>query len=199
MGWAIWPGVLACLCLGIVLVTNKPAQASVPVPDSAKARQEAKRLDRLPPVKPHGKSRIDHSGRKEKGRASWYGPGFVHKLMADGKRMNPKSNVAASKTLPLGTTARVVNLRNGKAVTVKIEDRGPFVDGRVVDVSPKVAKELGMKELGLAPVVVKPITVPQPNGGIKLGAGAADLTAKEIEKATRTTRALTGETETASR
>jgi len=200
-GWAVRLRMIACLCLGSVLITSQPVSAKVPPPDSAVARQEAKRLDQLPPVTPHGKSRVDRSGRSEKGHASWYGPGFAHRRMADGNRMNPKSNVAASKTLPLGTTAQVVNLKTGKAATVNIEDRGPFVDGRVVDVSPKVARELGMKKLGVVPVVVKPITVPQPDGDVKLGAGAADLNAKQIKQAARTTKALTGadETETAER
>ena len=168
IGWAVWLRTIPCLCLGSVLITSQPAAAKAPEPDSAVARQEAQRLDRLPPVTPHGKARVDHSGRKEKGHASWYGPGFAHKRMADGNRMNPKSNVAASKTLPLGSTARVINLKTGKEATVKVEDRGPFVDGRVMDVSPKVANELGMKHVGVAPVVVKPITVPQPNGDVKL-------------------------------
>ncbi|HJV76058.1 MAG TPA: septal ring lytic transglycosylase RlpA family protein, partial [Noviherbaspirillum sp.] len=70
--------------------------------------------------------------------------------------------------------AEVTNLANGKSEVVEIRDRGPYVDGRIVDVSPKVAEKLDMKKEGVAPVVVKPIEVPQPNGDIKLGAGAAD-------------------------
>ena len=113
-------------------------------------------------------------------------------VMANGERMNPRANVAASKTLPLGTTAEVTNLRNGNSATVQIEDRGPFVDGRVVDVSPKVANEIGLKKHGVAPVVVKPIAVPQPNGEVKLGAGAADATPQQIRQATQTTKATGG-------
>lgn len=185
----------------MLLAHPAPAHATIPSADSLKARQEAMRLDRLPPIRPHGQALIDHSGRKQRGKASWYGPGFAHKLMANGDPMNPNANIAASKTLPLGTTAKVVNLRNGRAATVKIEDRGPFVDGRVVDVSPKVARQLGIKKVGVAPVVVKPIAVPLPDGQVKLGAGAAGLPLAQIEQATRTTRALaaTRTTETASR
>ncbi len=115
--------------------------------------------------------------------------------------MNPNANVAASKTLPLGTTATVTNLKNGKTATVKVEDRGPFVDGRVVDLSPKVAADLDIKKEGVTPVVVKPITVPQPNGDVKLGAGAADASPQEVKQAAETTKALVSgpETETASR
>lgn len=163
-------------------------------PTSAAARKEAALLNRLPAVNvPRGdRPRIDHSGRKEKGIASWYGGRFDGRLMANGRRMDPHANTAASKTLPLGTTANVVNLDNGRSVTVKVEDRGPFVDGRVVDVTPKVATELHMTRKGVVPVVVKPIAVPQRDGTVKLGAGAAGLSLAKIEQATRTTEALIG-------
>ncbi|MDB5759201.1 MAG: hypothetical protein JWM30_2490 [Burkholderia sp.] len=92
--------------------------------------------------------------------------------MADGSRMNPNANVAASKTLPLGTTAWVTNLENSKSEVVEIRDRGPYVRDRIVDVTPKVAEKLDMKEDGVAPVVVQPIAVPQPDGSIKPGDGA---------------------------
>jgi len=177
------------------------APGAVPPPQSAAARQEAEKLNRLPPVHPHGVAPIDHSGRKVAGRASYYARYFDHRKMADGRRMNPNTNIAASKTLPLGTTASVTNLRNGRTVTVRIEDRGPFIDGRVVDVSPKVAGELDIKKRGVVPVIVKPIAVPLPDGKVKLGAGAANATPRAIEQATATTKALVDDkpTETASR
>ncbi len=179
-----------------------PALAEVPPPDSPAARQEAEKLDQLPAVAPHGKARIDHSGRKETGRASFYARKFARRKMADGRPMNLNANVVASKTLPLGTTAAVTNLQNGKTATVKVEDRGPFIDGRVVDLSPKVARDLDItKKQGVAPVEVKPIAVPQPDGQVKLGAGAAAATPEEIQQATETTRALVDkrDIETASR
>jgi rare lipoprotein A len=114
----------------------------------------------------------DHSGAARTGKASYYGKQFHGKKMADGTPMNPNANIAASRTLPLGTKAEVTNLKNGKSEVVEIRDRGPYVDGRIVDVSPKVAEKLDMKEGGVAPVVVKPIEVPLPDGSIKLGAGA---------------------------
>ena len=82
-----------------------------------------------------------------------------------------------------------INLQNGKSATVRVEDRGPFVAGRVMDVTFKVAQELEMSS-GVVPVEVKPIAVPQPNGEVKLGAGAADLTPQQIRQATRTTQSL---------
>jgi len=147
-------------------------------------------------VTPHGHATIDHSGRKQAGRASFYADRFADKKMADGHRMSPDTIAAASKTLPLGTVAEVTNLENGRSARVQVEDRGPFIDGRVVDVTPKVAHQLGMMRRGVAPVVVKPIAVPQPDGAVKLGAGAAGLSPQEMKAATRQSRALAGGAET---
>jgi len=121
-----------------------------------------------------GHASLDRSGKPRKGKASYYGHEFYSKKMADGTPMNPQSNVAASKTLPLGTKARVTNLENGNNAVVDIRDRGPYVKGRIVDVSPKTADKLGLKENGTAPVEVKPIEVPQPDGSVKPGAGATE-------------------------
>jgi rare lipoprotein A len=117
---------------------------------------------------------LDRTGKTRKGKASYYSQKFYSKKMADGTPMNPQSNVAASKTLPLGTKAKVTNLENGKTDEVEIRDRGPYVKNRIVDVSPKTADKLGLKENGTAPVEVKPIEVPQPDGSVKPGTGATD-------------------------
>jgi rare lipoprotein A len=110
---------------------------------------------------------LDHTGKPRKGEASYYGRNFYRKKMADGTRMNPQSNVAASKTLPIGTKARVTNLENGSSEVVEIRDRGPYVKDRIVDLTPKTADKLGMKKDGTVPVEVKPIEVPQPDGSVK--------------------------------
>lgn len=164
--------------------------ADPPPLDSPQARQEAEHLAHLPPVTPSGGIHLDHSGRKERGKASYYAPHFANRKMADGRRMNPNSNIVASKTLPLGSVAKVTNLQNGKTTTVKVEDRGPFVSGRVVDLAPKVANELDLKQQGVVPVEVKPVTVPQPGGGVKLGAGAAEASPEEVRQAVNTTKEL---------
>ncbi|MDR3535033.1 MAG: septal ring lytic transglycosylase RlpA family protein [Acetobacteraceae bacterium] len=180
---------IAAVMAGLVLAMHT-AGAAVPPPDSPAARQAAERLAQMPPVAPHGGAPIDHSGRTEKGRASYYASHFAHRKMANGRRLDPNARTAASKTLPLGTTAKVVNTANGREAMVQVEDRGPFVDGRVVDVTPRVAKELDIGKDGVAPVVVKPIAVPQPDGDVKLGAGAAGASPQEIRQATQTTREL---------
>ncbi|HEV7816430.1 MAG TPA: septal ring lytic transglycosylase RlpA family protein, partial [Janthinobacterium sp.] len=102
----------------------------------------------------------DRSGAARKGKASYYGPEFHGKKMANGERMDPESHVAASKSLPLGTKAKVTNLETGKSDTVVIGDRGPYVPGRIIDVTPKTAEKIEMKKDGVAPVVVRPVELP---------------------------------------
>jgi rare lipoprotein A len=167
---------------GFLLLLAASAIAAPPPSEQPAARQEAEKLAQLPPVAPHGG--IDHSGRKQKGRASYYAQHFTNRKMADGHRFDPNSNVAASKSLPIGTTAKVTNLNNGKTALVKVQDRGPLVDGRVVDLTPKVADQLDMKKAGVTPVEVAPIAVPQADGAVKLGAGASGTNAQEVEQAT---------------
>jgi len=109
--------------------------------------------------------------------------------MADGRRMDPQANVIASKTLPLGTTAKVTNAETGKSVVVTVEDRGKLPGGRVADVTPHVAQELALtKKQGVAPVVVTPIAVPQPNGSVKVGAGAAGASPQGVDEANAKTQ-----------
>jgi rare lipoprotein A len=116
---------------------------------------------------------LDHSGRKQVGKASFYARKFAHRKMANGKPMNPRAHIAASKTLPLGTVAKGTNLHTGQSTVVTIEDRGPHVRGRIVDLSPAAAQEIGITaQQGVAPVEVAPIEVPLPDGSTKPGEGA---------------------------
>lgn len=154
-------------------------------------QQEAEKLDRLPPLTSEPGGHIDHSGRKQQGRASYYARHFTNRKMADGHRMNPNSDIAASKTLPLGSVAKVTNLDNGKSATVNIEDRGPYVRGRVVDLAPKAAEQIDLTKKGVTPVEVKPITLPEPDGSVKLGAGAAEASPQEVRHAIEETKQLT--------
>jgi rare lipoprotein A len=88
----------------------------------------------------------------ESGVASVYGSGdgYAGRKTASGERMNPGAMTAAHKSLPFGSRVRVTNKKNGRSVTVRINDRGPFVRGRVIDLSPAAARALGFA--GLAPV-----------------------------------------------
>ena len=88
----------------------------------------------------------------QQGVASWYGPGFHGRTTASGERFNQHELTAAHKKLPLGTKATVTNLKNGKMVEVEINDRGPYVGGRILDLSKAAADQLGMKHAGTTPV-----------------------------------------------
>jgi rare lipoprotein A len=117
----------------------------------------------------------DLTGHKRVGKASIYAKRFVGHKMADGAPMLPHGNNAASKTLPIGTTAKVTNLETGASAVVKIEDRGPYVKGRIVDLSPSTAQKIGVDAKdGVAKVSVEPIAVPLPNGDVKPGVAAPE-------------------------
>lgn len=88
------------------------------------------------------------------GEASYYGPGFHGKKTAMGEKFDQNDLTAAHPSLPLGTKATVTNLENGNSVDVKINDRGPYVKGRDIDLSKGAAKELGIKD-GVAPVKIE--------------------------------------------
>lgn len=95
--------------------------------------------------------------------------------MADGGKMDPTGDNAASKTLPLGTTARVTNIATGESAMVTIRDRGPYVKGRIVDLSPSTAQKIGItEESGVAKVRVAPIAVPLPDGSTRRGVATLD-------------------------
>jgi len=129
--------------------------------------------DRLPVI---AKPQLDRSGKARIGKASFYARMFAGRKMANGNKMDPQDSNAASRTLPLGTTAKVTNLTTGKSAVVRIEDRGPYVAGRIVDLSPATAREIGITPReGVTQVEVAPITVPLADGSIKLGAAANEV------------------------
>jgi rare lipoprotein A (peptidoglycan hydrolase) len=98
---------------------------------------------------------ISRSRSRIIGEASWYGPGFNGKTTASGDVFDKEKMTAAHKTLPLGSKARVTNLANEKSVEVEINDRGPFVEGRIIDLSQAAARALGMIDEGKARVQVE--------------------------------------------
>jgi len=95
------------------------------------------------------------------GSASWYA---LHSKTASGEPMNPNALTAAHRSLPFGTKVLVENLNNGRSVVVRINDRGPFVGGRIIDVSKAAAAQIGMLQSGTAKVRITPV------GGGALGA-----------------------------
>lgn len=91
----------------------------------------------------------------EVGTASWYGPGFHGNYTASGERFDKNSLTAAHTTLPMPSMVRVTNLDNNRSVIVRINDRGPFAENRIIDLSRKAAEELGMLKTGTAKVRVQ--------------------------------------------
>lgn len=98
---------------------------------------------------PKGEAGLD-VGIKERGMASWYGEQFHGKQAANGELFDMQALTAAHRTLPLGSMVRVVNLTNGKHVRVRINDRGPYVNGRILDLSQAAAMKLGMVQNGIS-------------------------------------------------
>jgi peptidoglycan lytic transglycosylase len=92
------------------------------------------------------------TGRAEVGLASWYGEFHQGQSTASGEIFDMRRLTAAHRTLPLGTRLRVTNLENGRVVHVRVNDRGPYVSGRVIDVSREAARALGIVEQGVVPV-----------------------------------------------
>lgn len=107
-------------------------------------------------------------GYSERGIASWYGKDFHGKSTANGECYNMYAFTAAHKTLPLPTLVRVTNLENNKSIVVKVQDRGPFVRGRMIDLSYAAAQSLDIVRTGTAPVLVEAIGGPHHKSG---GAG----------------------------
>jgi len=120
-------------------------------------------------IDPNAKRQLDRSGQKRTGKASFYADHYSGKTMADGTPMRLYGNNTASITLPLGTTAKVTNLDTGRSAIVTIRDRGPYVRGRIVDLSPATARKIGLeRKKGLAKVEVAPLTIPLPDGTVKI-------------------------------
>ncbi|MGH9556135.1 MAG: septal ring lytic transglycosylase RlpA family protein [Terriglobales bacterium] len=94
------------------------------------------------------------------GKASWYGKRFHGRKTANGESYNMFEMTAAHRDLPMGTWVKVTNLRNGRSVVLRINDRGPFLDSRVIDTSYRAAEHLGFREQGI--VRVRLDVVPQP-------------------------------------
>jgi len=94
------------------------------------------------------------------GNASWYGPDFDGKKTANGERFNAESLTAAHPNLPFGSWVRIVNTRNGKFEVVRINDRGPYQEGREIDVSYRVARKIGLINSGVSQVRLELMQLP---------------------------------------
>jgi rare lipoprotein A len=124
-----------------------PEMVSIPQPSIAKPG----------PAKP---TELKGAVSVQTGQASWYGKAFAGKPTASGEIFNHELLTAAHRSLPLGTNIRVTNVENGKSVEVRVNDRGPYVGGRIIDLSRAAARALGMIEDGLTEVRLETISLP---------------------------------------
>jgi rare lipoprotein A (peptidoglycan hydrolase) len=137
----------------------------IPPPSRAQAAAAARRAAAIPDLAPGppaaALATVEATRARaerpvlETGTASWYGPGFAGRPTASGEIFDPLDMTAAHPELPLGTEVVVVNLANGREARLRINDRGPFIGDRVIDVSKAAAKALGFYYTGLAEVRVE--------------------------------------------
>lgn len=120
------------------------------------------------------------------GRASWYGPKFAGRKTANGEIFDPNQLTAAHKTLPFGTFVQVHNLENNMSVVVRINDRGPFKPGRIIDLSRAAAESINMISTGTAPVRIEPLLSNTPSHS--LSARASALSPSAHQPTTQSTR-----------
>jgi rare lipoprotein A len=126
-------------------------------------------------------------GNIQKGLASWYGPEFHGKLTSNKEIYNMHDLTAAHPTLPFGTYVKVTNLDNGRSVVVRINDRGPFVKGRIIDLSYAAATKLGMSGPGVVPVMIEVLKKYSPKKSsqkyfVQVGAFVVKKNAKSLKK-----------------
>ena len=108
---------------------------------------------------------------RQVGEASWYGPDFHGKTTANGERYNMLLMTAAHQTLPFNTLVRVTNLENGRAAVVRINDRGPFLKGRILDLSYTAARALGASSAGVIRVRIEVVGKADPASGARPASG----------------------------
>ena len=121
-------------------------------------------------------------GYRETGVASWYGEAFHGRPTANGEIYNMYGLTAAHRLMPLGTVVKVTNRENGRSVTVKVNDRGPFVHGRVLDLSYGAAKQLEMTSNGTASVAIEVVDLPSNFKASGAGRFTVQVGAFEIEE-----------------
>jgi rare lipoprotein A len=138
--------------LAVVLSVASLGAGAASGPNSLEAAKVTQPLVTATSVSKTRKTNSPKPKAYQVGTASWYGEYFQGRTTASGEPFDMRDFTAAHPSLPLGTFVRVTNLRNGKAVVVRINDRGPVVDGRIIDLSRDAASALGFKERGLQTV-----------------------------------------------
>lgn len=164
--WGRRPSVLFALLLAVLAGCASPQKTVVhappptykpPVPQPKKTPPQPRVKETLPKPKPKKEVSKPKPKRYQSGVASWYGRRFHGRRTANGERYNMNAMTAAHRKLPFGTWVRVERLDNGRQVVVRINDRGPFIKGRVIDLSRAAARRLGILGAGVASVRIIPL------------------------------------------
>jgi rare lipoprotein A len=138
--------------------SNSASAAKKENPPEAESRDEDSKADLAEPAIPAGATPLS----TEVGRASWYGPPYHNRRGSNGEVYNMHAMTAAHRTLPLGSIVRVTNLKTGHSALVRITDRGPFIPGRVLDLSLAAARKIDVYQPGIAEVKVEVMQAPAP-------------------------------------
>ena len=148
---------LLAMCLGLLFSQGCAMLQRTPVPTQPETTKPT--IKKSPPVQ---------AKLPQTGKASWYGPQHQGKRTASGEIFDQALLTAAHQTLPFGTKIKVTNLANGKSVEVKINDRGPFGKGRIIDVSRAAARVLGIVGSGITTVRVECLSDPEKSNELVL-------------------------------
>lgn len=143
-----------------------------PAPQQVNVQIDMPVSTEIPDVSEQGIADPRLAAHELEGLASWYGGKFQGRLTANGETFDTNEMTAAHKTLPFDTIVNVINLDNEKTVEVRINDRGPFVEGRVIDLSRAGAEAIGMSGTGVAPVRVEVVHYEEPSPYRTLQIGA---------------------------
>lgn len=149
ISWGCIVGVTLLGCIAGCSLKQEP----VPLPPVPQAHEKV-----APAPVPQAKEKAapaEHPETTQVGTASWYGPGFHGRETASGETFDQHALTAAHRTLPLGTEATVTNLETGQSVNVTINDRGPYVQGRQLDLSRAAAQQIGLTKTGVTKVKIE--------------------------------------------
>ncbi len=178
----LWSIALITLCLAVLTGCGekKSAKVKVPLPPTIEPESgsNAERPAGKKPSAAIGGYDIPKDAKPiwvETGLASWYGPPYHNRRGANGEIFDTNQLTAAHRTLPLNSIARITNVKTGNSTTVRITDRGPFIEGRVLDLSLAAAKEVDVWRAGVAKVKIEVMRAPSPidDGGrwcVQIGA-----------------------------
>jgi rare lipoprotein A len=137
--------------VGFTFIVTNDENPALPTTDAEEISLETKQ----PSVDPNLVDYIDLGTMK----ASWYGPGFHGRKTANGEKFDQMSYTAAHKSLRFGTLLKITNPKNGKSIVVRINDRGPYIEGRDLDLSKAAAHELGLMRKGVARLKVEELKI----------------------------------------